>query len=219
MEKLIEQAVKMIKPGMQVSFGGGRTVGRLIRAIKDTPIKVSSPSEMTRKLCLELNIPVVPLEQVNKFDLAFDGCDSLDSQLNALKSNEGIHTFEKLYALKSDRYVIMAPIERFTKELNPKVQLTLEVLDLAIPEVLTAVENLGGQAEVRQSTDMAGMVRTPNGNGLVDCHFNDWLGIDKVDADLSKLTGVLGTSYFKNIVTDVLLADGEDVKHIRREDL
>lgn len=219
MEKLIETAVSMIKPGMSVSFGGGRTVGRLIKALEDTSITISSPSEMTRNLCQELNIPVVSLDQVSKFDLAFDGCDSLDENLDALKSNGGIHTFEKLYASIADRYIILAPIEKYSQSLNPKVQLTLEVLDLAIPQVIKRVEELGGSAAVRQSSDIAGMVRTPNGNGLVDCYFNDWSEIDVVDDDLAKMNGVLGTSYFKNLVTDALLATNDGIQHIKKEDL
>jgi Ribose 5-phosphate isomerase len=219
MEPLIAAALKMIKPQMTVSFGGGRTVGRLIRAIKEPTIKIASPSEQTRQLCLELGIPIVSLPQVKKFDLAFDGCDSLDENLNALKSNGGIHTFEKLYAQLADRYVIMAPIERFKEELNPDVQLTLEVLDLAIPQVITKVEKLGGSAKIRQASEMAGMVRTPNGNGLVDIHFENWTNISEINRQLAQMTGVMGTSYFENIVTDALLATDKDVKHIKKEDL
>ncbi|MFC6176835.1 ribose-5-phosphate isomerase A [Companilactobacillus huachuanensis] len=219
MEKLIESAITMIKPGMTVSFGGGRTVGRLIHALDTSAIRVSSPSEQTIGLCQELNIPVVPLEQVTKFDLAFDGCDSIDQNLNVLKSNGGIHTFERLYANLADRYIIMAPMERFTTELNPQVQLALEVLELAIPQVIRVVEQLGGQAKIRQSQDMAGMVRTPNGNGLVDCNFESWSEIDSINERLAIMTGVLGTSYFKDVVTDVLLATDADVKHIKKEDL
>ena len=219
MEKLIESALTMIKPGMTVSFGGGRTVGRLIHALDASTIKVASPSEQTRKLCLDLNIPVVPLEQVTKFDLAFDGCDSIDQNLNVLKSGGGIHTLERLYANLADRYVIMTPQERFAEALNPDVQLTMEVLEMAIPQVIDTVSQLGGEAEVRQSQDMAGMVRTPNGNGLVDCHFKDWSEIDSIDSKLAVMAGVLGTSYFKDVVTDALLASGDNVKHIKKEDL
>ncbi|WP_119326609.1 ribose 5-phosphate isomerase A [Companilactobacillus musae] len=219
MEQLIETASKMIEPNMTVSFGGGRTVSRLIKTIDTSKISVASPSEQTRNLCQSLNIPIVPLEQVKQFDLAFDGCDSIDHQLNVLKSNGGIHTFERLYANLSKRYIIMAPEARFTEKLNPEVQLTLEVLDLAMPQIISEVETLGGKAEIRQSQNMAGMVRTPNGNGLIDCHFGNWDNIDTIDSKLSQMTGVLGTSYFKNVVTDTLLATNDDVKHIRKEDL
>ena len=151
MEQLIETASKMIEPNMTVSFGGGRTVSRLIKTIDTSKISVASPSEQTRNLCQSLNIPIVPLEQVKQFDLAFDGCDSIDHQLNVLKSNGGIHTFERLYANLSKRYIIMAPEARFTEKLNPEVQLTLEVLDLAMPQIISEVETLGGKAEIRQS--------------------------------------------------------------------
>jgi len=217
MEKLIETAVSLIQPNMTISFGGGRTVGRLIRAIKEPSIRVASPSEMTRQLCRDLEIPVIPLDQVDKFDLAFDGCDSLDHNLNALKSNGGIHTFEKLYANLADRYIIMAPVVRYTENLNAEVPLSVEVLELAIPQVIKVVEVLGGKASVRQSNDMAGMVRTPNGNGLVDCHFDDWTEIDSINARIEQMTGVVGTSYFKDLVTDALLATDDDVKHLVKQ--
>ena len=113
----------------------------------------------------------------------------------------------------------MAPQERFAEALNPDVQLTMEVLEMAIPQVIDTVSQLGGEAEVRQSQDMAGMVRTPNGNGLVDCHFKDWSEIDSIDSKLAVMAGVLGTSYFKDVVTDALLASGDNVKHIKKEDL
>lgn len=217
MEKLIEEARDLIEPNMYVSFGGGRTVGRLIRSITDKSIKVSSPSEMTRDLCRKLNIPVVPLEQVDHFDLAFDGCDSLDDNLNVLKSNGGIHTFEKLYANLAKRYIILAPKSRSTKTLNVEIPLCLEVMELAIPQVKVEVEKLGGKVEVRQSSEMAGMVRTVNGNALVDCHFNNWDRIDEIDTKLAQMTGVVGTSYFKNLVTDALLSTDSDVIHLQRK--
>lgn len=217
MEKLIEEARDLIEPNMYVSFGGGRTVGRLIRSITDKSIKVSSPSEMTRDLCRELDIPVVPLEQVDHFDLAFDGCDSLDDNLNVLKSNGGIHTFEKLYANLAKRYIILAPKSRSTKTLNVEIPLCLEVMELAIPQVKVEVEKLGGKVEVRQSSEMAGMVRTVNGNALVDCHFNNWDRIDEIDTKLAQMTGVVGTSYFKNLVTDALLSTDSDVIHLQRK--
>lgn len=217
MEKLIEEARDLIEPNMNVSFGGGRTVGRLIRSITDKSIKVSSPSEMTRDLCRELDIPVVPLEQVDHFDLAFDGCDNLDDNLNVLKSNGGIHTFEKLYANLAKRYIILAPKSRSTKTLNVEIPLCLEVMELAIPQVKVEVEKLGGKVEVRQSSEMAGMVRTVNGNALVDCHFNNWDRIDEIDTKLAQMTGVVGTSYFKNLVTDALLSTDSDVIHLQRK--
>ncbi|WP_334352890.1 ribose-5-phosphate isomerase A [Companilactobacillus sp. HBUAS56257] len=216
MEKLIEAAKAQIKPKMHVSFGGGRTVGRLIKAVKEMDITFSSPSESTRQLCAELNIPVLPLDQVTKFDVAFDGCDNLDKNLNVLKSNGGIHTFEKLYANLSDRYIILSPKTRLSDVLNPEVPLCLEVLADAIPQILQKVEQLGGHGHVRQSSDIAGIVRTNNGFGLIDCSFENYENISEINRQLAVMNGVLSTSYFENIVTDALLSDGDEVVHLTK---
>lgn len=61
------------------------------------------------------------------------------------------------------------------------------------------------------------MVRTKNGNGLLDCHFDDWSYIDEIDAELGSMVGVMGTSYFKDIVTDALLATDDGVKHVKKD--
>lgn len=213
MEKLLEAAIKLIQPGMVVSFGGGNTVGRLMKEVakENLDITVCTPSEVTKETCLELGFDVRELDQVDHIDLGFDGCDSLDEALNVLKSKGGIHTFEKLYAQKANNYVILGPRERMEKKLNPDIFLSLEVIEPAIEQVIDYVESLGGKAKLRQSGDIAGMVRTKLGNGLVDCYFDNWDNIGEINQKLSSLNGVVGTSYFHDLVTAALLSDGDQV--------
>ncbi|WP_125712844.1 ribose-5-phosphate isomerase A [Companilactobacillus kedongensis] len=213
MEKLLEEAIKLIQPKMIVSFGGGNTVGRLLHevAAKKLDIIVCTPSEVTKDTCQKLGLEVRELNQLDKSDLAFDGCDSLDRNLNALKSNGGIHTYEKIYANLAKDYIILGPKERMREQLNADVFLSLEVIEPAIEQVIELVTALGGHAKVRQSQDIAGIVRTRLGNCLVDCTFNNWEKIDVIDQELSEFNGVVGTSYFHNLITKALLADGEKV--------
>lgn len=213
MEKLIEEALNLIKPKMTVSFGGGSNVGRLIKEVahKNIDITICTPSEVTKKSCQNLGLSVIDLAQVTHIDLGFDGCDSLDENLNVLKSNGGIHTFEKIYAQLADNYVILAPKARLREKLNPEVFLSLEVIEAAVPQVCSLVTKLGGKADVRQSNDIAGMVRTRLGNGLVDCTFDNWDNIEKINQQLSEFNGVVGTSYFHDLVTLALLSDGDQV--------
>lgn len=213
MEKLLEEAMNLIKPKMVVSFGGGNTVGRLIKEVakQKLNITVCTPSEVTKMTCLELGFTVKELSQIDHIDLAFDGCDSIDKNLNALKSNGGIHTLEKNYAQLASNYVILGPKERMQDKLNSDVFLSLEVIESAIPQVVMEVKKLGGNPKVRQSSDIAGMVRTSLGNGLVDCYFENFDNIDKINQELSGFNGVVGTSYFHNLVTMALLSDRDEV--------
>ncbi|WP_334330338.1 ribose-5-phosphate isomerase A [Companilactobacillus sp. HBUAS59699] len=213
MEKILEKAISLIKPQMTISFGGGNTVNRLIKEVakQKLDIKVCTPSEVTKKNCQSLGMSVLELDQIKQIDLAFDGCDSLDENLNALKSNGGIHTFERIYAQQAKNYIILAPKERMRSQLDPDVFLCLEVVEAAIPQVCSVVSELGGQATVRQSSDIAGMVRTKLGNGLVDYTFDNWDQIETIDQRLSSFNGVVSTSYFHGLVTAALLADNDQV--------
>lgn len=213
MEKNLEKAISLIKPKMTISFGGGNTVNRLIKEVarQKLDIKICTPSEVTKQTCHDLGLEVLDLDQVERIDFEFDGCDSLDEDLNVLKSNGGIHTFEKIYAQSADNYVILAPKERLRPQLNPDVFLCLEVVEAAMPQVCTSVTKLGGKAVIRQSSDIAGMVRTKLGNGLIDCTFDNWDQIDEINQHLSSFNGVVSTSYFHNLVTAALLSDGDQV--------
>lgn len=213
MEKLLEEATKMIQPKMVVSFGGGNTVGRLLKEVasQNLDIIVCTPSEVTKNTCLELGLPVRELSQLDKIDLAFDGCDSIDIKLNALKSNGGIHTYEKIYASLSSNYIILGPKERMKNKLDPNVFLSLEVVEPSIKQVMNLVNSLGGTSKIRQSSDIAGTVRTRLGNCLIDCTFKDWDNISRINQELSSCNGVVGTSYFSNLISGALLADGDNV--------
>lgn len=213
MEKIIEAAINLIQPKMTVSFGGGSNVGRLLKEVarQKLDITVCTPSEVTKKSCQDLGMKVSELDQIKQIDLGFDGCDSLDENLNALKSNGGIHVFEKIYAQMAQNYIILAPKERLKSELDPDVFLSLEVIEAAIPQVAEFVTELGGQAVVRQSSDVAGIVRTRLGNGLVDCTFDNWDNILEIDQKLSSYNGVVATSYFHDLISAALLSDGDQV--------
>ncbi|WP_367302417.1 ribose-5-phosphate isomerase A, partial [Lactobacillus helveticus] len=121
-------AISKIKTGMTISLGGGHNVMNLAEELHQssiTNITLCSPSELTR-------MNVHPLDEIKWIDLAFDGCDSVDYQLNALKSGGGIHLFEKIAAQMSKEYILLVPEKRVQKELSSKVPLCIEVAEPAI---------------------------------------------------------------------------------------
>ena len=83
-------ASKLVKDGMVVGLGGGSTISYLIDYVKDKDIKVVSPSSKTVLLAQKAGLTVLNTQYVDHVDIAFDGCDEVDSHLNALV------TFNKL---------------------------------------------------------------------------------------------------------------------------
>ncbi|MDF4186300.1 ribose-5-phosphate isomerase A [Ligilactobacillus salivarius] len=169
--------------------------------------KVCSPSEYTRQICRDLNLNLIDITEASTIEFGFDGCDAIDFDLNVLKSNGGIHTFEKEYAYKAEKYIIISPPERLKASLNPNVQLCLEVVSPSVDSVLFAAKQLGLKAELRPGSAVASYARTPLGNYLIDCYCESWQDIKKINSKLNSLNGVVSTSYFENIVHSVLTLD------------
>ncbi|MFD1670668.1 ribose-5-phosphate isomerase A [Agrilactobacillus yilanensis] len=218
MSSVLTTALNLIKPGMTVSLGGGshvQALAELIQATPNLPVQLCTPSELTRDYCQSIGLPIVA--NWTTIDLAFDGCDSADQNLNLLKSNGGIHTLEKIYAQASDEYIIMTQSDKVTKTLNSKFPLTLEVIDEAVPQVITAAQQLNLTVQRRLATNFMGYTRSAHGNQLLDCFSQDWHEIHNLDQQLRQLNGVVGTSYFENLATKLLIETPEKtIKILKR---
>lgn len=221
MEAIIKEALSLIKPNMSISLGGGSNVAHLASAISqnnDLKLMICTPSEITKNYCESIGLTITNIETVPQIDLAFDGCDSLDNNLNALKSNGGIHLSEKINAELANEYIILTPLQRFSELLDSEVPLTLEIVEPALKLIQRRIEKLHLEPKIRLSSDIAGYTRTPSGNILIDCYSKNWRDIDEINASLIKLNGVVATSFFKDLVTMVLAFDENGQVHkFRRE--
>ena len=222
MTPIIQKSLTLIKPNMTISLGGGSNVAKLASALAVKPelnLTICTPSELTKNYCNSLGIPVTNSDEVKHINLAFDGCDSLDTNLNALKSNGGIHLFEKINAELADDYIILAPLERVTNSLNPQIPLTLEVVDVTSAVVLRLLKHLNLKSNIRLAKDIAGYARTPSGNLLIDCYAHDWNNISQINSVVSQQNGVIATSFFENLITLGLTFDETGKVHeFRKED-
>lgn len=193
---------------MSVSLGGGHNVFDLVKIIKDKGLdqttELYSPSELTIRNCQQLGLDVKPISLAKQVDLAFDGCDSVDFQLKALKSGGGIHLFEKIAPQKAKAYYLLAPSEKISQQLDPKIPLCLEIAEPALDQILKLAESLGLDAQVRMAQATATYARSPLGNLLVDLYASSWQDIVAIENKLVKENGVISSSLFANLVTGVI---------------
>lgn len=208
-------ALTKIKEGMTVSLGGGHNVLNLAKAIsqhKELDVKLCSPSELTRSAGQALGLKIQPLSNFKQIDLAFDGCDSVDYNLSALKSGGGgIHLFEKIAAQMSKEYILLLPKERIEKRLSVKVPLCIEVAEPATRQLIQFCEKLGLKVVLRQADKVASFARSPQGNLLIDAFTNtNWQEITMIDEEIRKQNGVVATSYFANLVTSLITTNQND---------
>lgn len=210
-QAIVQQALTLIKPQMVVGFGGGTTVGELVKEAANhvNDITVVTPSPTTRQLATILGYTVIDTQYCDRIDIAFDGCDQLDHHGNALKSGGGIHTNEKIIASLADEYWLLTMQERLVDQFDTKTPLVLEVLPAGLSLAMRTISELGGQATIRTATNRDGFTLTDSGNLLIDCHFPSYDNLHELNSELSALAGVVETSYFDRLVSNALLGDAE----------
>lgn len=204
-------ASKLVKDGMVVGLGGGSTISYLIDYVKDKDIKVVSPSSKTVLLAQKMGLTVLNTQYVDHVDIAFDGCDEVDSHLNALKSGGGIHTQEKIIASMADEYIVLVDESKFHETLAFKVPVVVEVLPKAYSVVKKKLEKLNGNVELRTASNKDGFLMSDEGNILLDVYFDGVQDIRLLNQTLLMMLGVVDTSLFVDILTGMILVNDKGV--------
>jgi len=215
-----KEALKYVKSNTIIGLGGGSTISYLIDYIKedkDLKVKVVTPSVKTKMLCIKNGLEVLHTCSVDEVAVAFDGCDEVDENLNALKSGGGIHTKEKLIASMAKDYILLVDDTKLVKTLTFKHPVVLEILQDSLKYVEKVVKELGGKPTVRNSSAKDGFIISDNGNLLMDVFFENVKDIYKLENNLKNICGVIDTSLFINVVTRVLIVGKDGTRAISRK--
>lgn len=220
-QKCARKAFEMIEPGMAIGLGGGATVALLIQELEQHPKQITavSPSLDTIGLCVQHHIPILPLELASHIDLAFDGCDELDDQLNALKSCGGIHTREKITAAMATEYILLADESKLGKRLSFGVPVALEVLPSARSYVKASLTDMGADVTERRGSQKAGLAISDDGNYLMDACFFETPDIRLLSDTLDRTPGIIGHSLFYQIASKAIIAGEAGVRVLERSTL
>ncbi len=242
--KCARKALEMIKDGMTVGLGGGSTVALLINEIETQGRKIQAvtPSRDTMELCVRHHIPVQPLEWTDALDMAFDGCDELDAQLNALKSCGGIHTREKIAASMAKEYILLADESKWKERLQFSYPIAVEVLRPAAAFVERRLREMGADVTWRSSNGKAGRLVSDDGNYLLDAQFHradgtgrvenkdaadrtagmdarmnlqSSTGIKELARQLDQMPGVAGHSLFCGIASKAVIAGENGIRVVQ----
>ena len=107
-------AVERLRPGMIVGLGSGSTselairrIGELVKAGELTNIKGIPSSIRSGELAEELNIPLTTFDEHPQIDIAIDGADEVDDQLNFIKGGGGAMLREKIVFQSSQHTIVI----------------------------------------------------------------------------------------------------------------
>ena len=211
-----KKALELIEDGMTIGLGGGETIGYLVEYLSESSkhVSVVTPSFDTEQACVKAGLNVVPLWSVDHCNIAFDGCDEADHEMNALKSGGAIHTREKLIAAMSERYVLLIDESKYFDVMPFKHDITIELLKDSYSYVLRQIQRLNGVMKLRKSNSKAGPVISDDGHFIADVHFDHVENIRTLAFELDAIQGVIETSLFIDLVTDLIISNEKETYRI-----
>jgi ribose 5-phosphate isomerase A len=207
---------------MVVGLGSGSTaslfitgLGQEIRLGRLSGIRGVPTSEASRRLAAECGVPVVSFADVQRCDLAVDGADEIDPQLNLVKGLGGALLREKIVAQNSDRVVIVAEEAKLVERLGSKCPLPVEVVGFGMERLPDFFRSLGGEAALRMTAPSRRFV-TDGGNFIFDVRFGPIGDLKALEIALLQRAGVVQTGLFLEIAHEAIIATTEGVRTFSR---
>jgi ribose 5-phosphate isomerase A len=215
------EAVKHVKTNFVVGLGSGSTAAYAIEAIgervrsKSLNVKGIPTSTQAFLLAVKHGIPVTTLEEHPVIDVAIDGVDQVDANLNLIKGMGGALAREKIVAAASRMNVIIADVSKRVKVLGESGQpVPVEVLPFAAKLVQQRIEDLGGKPTLREGKGKLGPVITDNGNMIVDAVFGLIADAPGLEKRLKMIPGVMETGLFIGLADVIYLGSSTGVEKI-----
>jgi ribose 5-phosphate isomerase A len=222
-QQAAERAVECVESGMVVGLGHGSTamfavrrIAELVNAGKLRDIVGVPCSLYVKDEAQRLGIPLATLNERPVIDVTIDGADEVDPDLNLIKGGGGALLREKIVAQVSRREIIVVDRSKLSPTLGTHWSVPAEVVLFGWRAQAMFLESLGARTVLRQKEDGTPF-KTDQGNLILDCHFGPisqpvWLA-----ARMSERAGIVEHGLFLGLATDVIVADEQGVRHLRRD--
>jgi ribose 5-phosphate isomerase A len=215
-KKAAERAVSYIEDGMVVGLGTGSTAAFGVRALGERvqqglKVKGVPTSEATRKLAIELSIPVLTFDEVSSLDLCFDGADEADPKLNLTKGGGGALLREKVVAFSSKRFLVICDQAKLVDKLYA-FPLPVEIVPFAQKVVERAIAKLGGTPTLRQRNGAPYV--TDNGLWILDCRFPPLDDPPALARALEQIPGIAEHGLFCGMASKLIVGTDAGVDEI-----
>jgi ribose 5-phosphate isomerase A len=186
-----------------VGIGSGTTIVYVVEAIKE---RSTNPSVLfvptgfqSRELVQNAGLQPISFDSLPEhvmLDVAFDGADEVDSELNCIKGGGACLFQEKLVAERAKKFVCVADYrKRQERLLTNWPTIPIEVAPLAERKVIAALKVLGSSDPKLRNTllEKSGPLKTDQDFYIVDAPFKALLTPGDVKAGKGKGDGSDGT--------------------------
>jgi ribose 5-phosphate isomerase A len=219
-----QRALQYVSNGMALGLGTGSTAAHFVRMLGERLQRgglrevVGVPtSERTAALAREVGVPLTTLAAHPRLDLAVDGADEIDPDLNLVKGLGRALLREKIVAVHAGRFVVVADESKLVSRLGVKGPLPVEIVSFAAEAHLRWLSALGCVAELDLGDD-GGPIVTDNGNFLALCRFPDGIADPVALARaLAERPGIVEHGLFVGLATEAVVAGPGGVRVMERK--
>uniref|UniRef100_A0A8C5PBT7 ribose-5-phosphate isomerase n=1 Tax=Leptobrachium leishanense TaxID=445787 RepID=A0A8C5PBT7_9ANUR len=217
-----------VKDNQIVGIGSGSTIVHVIKRLAERVRKENlnvfcvPTSFQTRLLIQDIGLMVIDLNRHLEIDVAIDGADEVDSELNLIKGGCGCLTQEKIVASCAKSFIVIADYRKDSSALGEqwKKGIPVEVIPMAYVPVSRAIQSqFGGSADLRMAVSKAGPVVTDNGNFLLDWRFDQEHNWSAVNTTIKMMPGVVDTGLFINLAERVYFGMEDGTVKIRDKNM
>ena len=219
------RALDYVQDGMKLGLGTGSTADLFLELLAERiraglTIIGTPTSERTADNARRLRIPLAELDSLGRLDLAVDGADEADGNLDLIKGGGGALLREKIVAASAARLVVIADESKLVDPLGA-FPLPVEVVSFGHistrGRIRNAAENLGYANLTPMLRHKDGQpFRTDNGNHIYDCPFGAIADARLLATCLSVIPGVVDHGLFVGMASALVLASPSGVRVIER---
>ncbi|XP_009792578.1 putative ribose-5-phosphate isomerase 2 [Nicotiana tabacum] len=212
------KAVEFVESGMVVGLGTGSTakhavarIGELLKLGKLKNIVGIPTSTITHEQAVSLGIPLSDLNTHSILDLAIDGADEVDREMNLVKGRGGSLLREKMVEAACKKFIVIVDESKLVSHLGGSgLAMPVEIVPFCWEFTLKRLEMLfieaGCVGKLRRTVGGEPYV-TDNGNYIIDLYFKSDMGDLKAASDaILRLAGVVEHGMFLDMATTVIVA-------------
>ena len=214
--QVAQAALAYVQPHSLIGVGTGSTVNFFIDALAQSAIPVqgavSSSISSTQRM-QALGIPVVDLTDVQSLSVYIDGADEIDGHGFMVKGGGAALTREKIVAAQAKQFVCIVDQSKRVAVMGA-FPLPVEVIPMAVPQIIREFSALGGQAVLRMRDEKP--LVTDNGQYILDVHGLKLTEPMALEARISQWPGVVTVGIFAFQKANIcLLATPDGVQTLR----
>jgi len=214
------RAAQLVPDGALIGLGSGSTAELFVQflgeRVRNEGLRVVGvpTSERTVAAAKAAGVELTTLEEHPELDMAFDGADEVDPDLNLVKGLGGALAREKIVAKASRTFVVLVDESKLVSVLGSKSPVPVEVLQFGWTRASRELESMGLQPVLRKREGLPYV--TDNGNYVLDLHVGPISNPRDLDLKLHLVTGVVETGLFIDIASLVLVGTQEGVIEMKR---